>query len=73
MKTPPAADQKAKKIYVPQPMLLSIGGTTKAMMKLFIQLADAPIDVPFARMEVGKISAIKIQDPGPQLYAKFTI
>jgi hypothetical protein len=39
----------------------------KAMAKLFIQLADAPIEVPFARIERGKISEIKIQDPGPQL------
>ena len=28
-----------------------------AMMKLFIQFEDAPIDVPLARIESGKISA----------------
>jgi hypothetical protein len=67
MKTPPAADQNAKKIYVPHPMLLNIGGTTKAMMKLFIQFAEAPMEVPLARMEMGKISAMRIQEPGPQL------
>lgn len=42
-------------------------------MKLFTQFAEAPIDVPLARIEMGKISAIKIQDPGPQLYAKLTM
>jgi hypothetical protein len=47
-------------------MPASIGGTTKAIMKLFIQFAEAPIEVPLARIEIGKISAIKIQEPGPQ-------
>ena len=35
-------------------------------MKLFIQLDDTPIEDPLARMLSGKISAIRIQDPGPQ-------
>lgn len=45
----------------------SIGGVIKAIIKLFIQLDEALIDVPLARMESGKISAIKVHDPGPQL------
>lgn len=40
------------------------------MMKLFIQFEDALIDVPLARIESGKISAIRVHDAGPQLYAK---
>lgn len=65
MKRPPTKHQTQKKIYVPHEMDDSIGGVMKAMMKLFIQFDDALIDVPFARMERGKISAIKVQEAGP--------
>jgi hypothetical protein len=54
-------------MYVPQVIDDSIGGVMKAMMKLFIQFDDALIDVPLARIERGKISAIKVHDAGPQL------
>jgi hypothetical protein len=32
--------------------------------------AEAAMDVPFARIESGIVSEIKIQEPGPQEYAK---
>ena len=48
--------QTAKKRYIPQCQLDIMGGTIKAMMKLFIQFEEAPMEVPLARMESGKIS-----------------
>lgn len=70
MKSPPKRHQTLKNTYAPQVMEASMGGVMNAMMKLLIQLDAALIDVPLARIDSGKISAISVQDPGPQLYAK---
>lgn len=43
------------------------------MAKLLIQLLDAPIEAPLARMESGKISEIRVQDTGPQVAPKLPI
>ena len=47
-----------------------MGGTKKAMAKLFSQLLEAPIDAPFARIERGKISDTSVHDTGPQVAPK---
>ena len=41
-----------------------MGGVMKAITKLFIQFALALIDVPFDRIDRGKISAISVQLTG---------
>ena len=46
-------------------MAFNMDGTISATAKLFIQLADAAIDVPFALVDSGKISAINVQLHGP--------
>ena len=66
----PAARNTAKKIYVPQAQALNIGGTKNAMAKLLIQLLDAPIEAPLARIDSGKISETSVQDTGPQVAPK---
>lgn len=40
----------AKKMYVPQAQASNMGGTRKAMAKLFSQLLDAPMLAPLARI-----------------------
>lgn len=40
----------AKKMYVPQAQASNMGGTRKAMAKLFTQLLLAPIEAPRARI-----------------------
>lgn len=47
-------------------MFVNIGGVVNAMMKLFIQFELAPIAVPLARMDSGKISLMRTHDAGPQ-------
>jgi len=42
-------------------MPLTIGGTTNATIKLFIQFDEAPIETPFARIERGNISDHRCQ------------
>jgi hypothetical protein len=37
---------------------------------LLIQLLDAPIEAPLARMESGKISETRVHDTGPQVAPK---
>lgn len=56
-----------------QEIAFNIDGTIKATAKLFIQFAEAAIDVPLALVDRGKISAINVQLQGPQPYAKLTI
>lgn len=43
----------------------SMAGVMNAIMKLFIQLDEALMDVPLARIDSGKISAISVHDAGP--------
>jgi hypothetical protein len=54
-------------------MALSMDGTINATAKLFIQLAEAAIEVPLALVDRGNISAINVQLHGPQPYAKLTM
>lgn len=61
----PRVNQPAKKIYKPHEMLANMVGVMSAMMKLFIQFAEAAIDVPLARSDRGKTSAIRVHDAGP--------
>lgn len=37
------------------------------MAKLLIQLLNAPIEAPLARMESGKISETSVQETGPHV------
>lgn len=69
-KSPPIKHQALKKMKVPQRSPSSIGGVTNATAKLFIQFEDALMEVPLARIDNGKISAIKVQLPGPHENAK---
>jgi hypothetical protein len=48
----------------------NIGGTKKAMAKLFNQLEEAPIEAPLARIERGKISDTRVHETGPQVAPK---
>lgn len=43
------------------------------MAKLLIQLLEAPIEAPLARMESGKISEIRVQEQGPQVAPKLAM
>jgi hypothetical protein len=47
-----------------------MGGTKKAMAKLLIQLLNAPIEAPLARIERGKISETSVHETGPQVAPK---
>lgn len=55
---------------VPHRSPSSIGGVMNATAKLFIQFDDALMEVPLARIDSGKISAINVQLPGPHENAK---
>jgi hypothetical protein len=48
-------------------------GTIKATARLFIQFAEAAIEVPLALVDKGNTSAINVQLQGPQPYAKLTM
>lgn len=37
------------------------------MAKLLIQLLDAPMDAPLARIDSGNISETSVQETGPQV------
>lgn len=43
------------------------------MAKLLIQLLDAPIEAPLARIESGKISETSVHETGPQVAPKLAM